>query len=210
MPKRAGKAAESARSTVPVDLALQGGGSHGAFTWGVLDRILEEPWLKIEAISGTSAGAMNGAVLVSGCMQGGAAGARAALDAYWGRVAHAARFSPLQRSPLERHHGKEHRLRPSRADQDLPAPTPRDRHQIPRQLSALVPPHRDRALSDTQRLPECRHRPRDQSGHAYSTLVEPFEKTEQEGLHLSSHRPWSRKRGPPQPALYPSGQPKSR
>ena len=54
------------RDPVLVDLALQGGGSHGAFTWGVLDRLLEEPWLKIEAISGASAGAMNGAVLVSG------------------------------------------------------------------------------------------------------------------------------------------------
>jgi len=85
-----------------VDLALQGGGSHGAFTWGVLDRLLEEPWLKIEAISGTSAGAMNGAVLVSGFMQGGAEGARAALDAYWAQVAGAARFSPIQRSPLDR------------------------------------------------------------------------------------------------------------
>src|SRR5215472_5587280 len=85
-----------------VDLALQRGGSHGAFTWGVLDRLLEEPWLKIEAISGTSAGAMNAAVLVSGFMQDGAEGARAALDAYWGRVAEAARFSPIQRSPLDR------------------------------------------------------------------------------------------------------------
>jgi NTE family protein len=66
------------RAPVLVDLALQGGGSHGAFTWGVLDRLLEEPWLKIEAISGTSAGAMNGAVLVSGFMKGGAAGAREA------------------------------------------------------------------------------------------------------------------------------------
>ena len=102
MPKRTEKAGESPRSTTPVDLALQGGGSHGAFTWGVLDRLLEEPWLKIEAISGASAGAMNGAVLVSGYMQGGAEGARAALDAYWGRVAEAARFSPLQRSPLDR------------------------------------------------------------------------------------------------------------
>ena len=44
-----------------IDLALQGGGSHGAFTWGVLDRILEEPWLQLEGISGTSAGAMNAA-----------------------------------------------------------------------------------------------------------------------------------------------------
>src|SRR5271165_3587341 len=90
------------RDAVLVDFALQGGGSHGAFTWGVLDRLLEEPWLKVEAISGTSAGAMNAAVLVSGWMQGGAEGARAALDAYWKRVAEAARFSPLQRSPLDR------------------------------------------------------------------------------------------------------------
>ncbi len=90
------------RNPVLIDLALQGGGSHGAYTWGVLDRLLEEPWLKIEAISGTSAGAMNGAVLVSGYMQGGAQGAREALDAYWGRVAEAARFSPIQRSPIDR------------------------------------------------------------------------------------------------------------
>jgi NTE family protein len=93
---------EAARENVLVDLALQGGGSHGAFTWGVLDRLLEEPWVKIEAISGTSAGAMNAAVLVSGFMHDGAAGARKALDAYWGRVADAARYSPIQRSPLDR------------------------------------------------------------------------------------------------------------
>jgi len=91
-----------AREPVLVDLALQGGGSHGAYTWGVLDRLLEEPWIRIEAISGTSAGAMNAAVLVSGFMQGGAEGARKALDGYWKRVADAARFSPLQRSPLDR------------------------------------------------------------------------------------------------------------
>ena len=66
-----------------IDLALQGGGSHGAFTWGVLDRLLEEPWLKIDAISGTSAGAMNAAVLADGWTRGGASGARAALEAYW-------------------------------------------------------------------------------------------------------------------------------
>src|SRR5271157_6612600 len=73
-----------------IDLALQGGGSHGAFTWGVLDRLLEEPWLQIEAISGTSAGAMNAAVMVYGYQTGGAAGARAALEAFWRRVSHAA------------------------------------------------------------------------------------------------------------------------
>ena len=68
------------RSPVLVDLALQGGGSHGAFTWGVLDRLLEEPWLEIDGISGTSAGAMNAAVLVYGHQNGGAAGAREALE----------------------------------------------------------------------------------------------------------------------------------
>ena len=84
-----------------VDLALQGGGSHGAFTWGVLDRLLEEPWLGIDGISGTSAGAMNAAVLVDGHAKGGAAGARAALENFWRRVSEAARFSPLRRGPLD-------------------------------------------------------------------------------------------------------------
>ncbi len=90
------------RSTVLIDLALQGGGSHGAFTWGVLDRLLEEPWLQIEAISGTSAGAMNAAVLADGWTKDGAAGARTALAAYWKRVATAAALSPLQRTPVDR------------------------------------------------------------------------------------------------------------
>ena len=94
------------RHTVPIDLALQGGGSHGAFTWGVLDRLLEEPWLQIAAISGTSAGAMNAAVLAHGWVRDGAGGARGALDAYWQRVAQAAAFSPLQRSPVDRLMGR--------------------------------------------------------------------------------------------------------
>jgi NTE family protein len=87
--------------TVLVDLALQGGGAHGAFTWGVLDRLLEEPRLRIEGISGTSAGAMNGAVLAHGHAAGGLKGARAALEGFWQRVARAAMFSPFQRSPLD-------------------------------------------------------------------------------------------------------------
>ena len=62
---------------VLVDLALQGGGAHGAFTWGVLDRLLQEPWLRIDGISGTSAGAMNAAVLADGHAAGGVEGARA-------------------------------------------------------------------------------------------------------------------------------------
>ncbi len=89
------------RDTVSIDLALQGGGAHGAFTWGVLDRLLEESWLKIEGISGTSAGAMNAAALISGYMEGGPQTARAALELFWGRVSDAARLSPLQRSPMD-------------------------------------------------------------------------------------------------------------
>jgi NTE family protein len=89
------------RETVLVDLALQGGGSHGAFTWGVLDRLLEEPWLRIDGISGTSAGAMNAVVLVDGYEKDGCRGAQAALENFWRRVSHAARFSPIRRSPLD-------------------------------------------------------------------------------------------------------------
>ena len=69
----------SDRAPVVVDFALQGGGAHGAFTWGVLDRLLEESWLRIDGISGTSAGAMNAAVLVDGYADKGVDGARAAL-----------------------------------------------------------------------------------------------------------------------------------
>jgi NTE family protein len=94
------------RSPVLIDLALQGGGSHGAFTWGVLDRLLEEPWLRIAGISGTSAGAMNAAVLADGWVDGGAKGARTALESFWQRVSRAAAFSPLQRSPIDRLMGR--------------------------------------------------------------------------------------------------------
>ena len=70
-----------------VTLALQGGGSHGAFTWGVLDRLLEDERIEIEGISGASAGAINAAVLAHGLTTGGRAGAREALKAFWGSVA---------------------------------------------------------------------------------------------------------------------------
>ncbi len=69
-----------------VNLALQGGGSHGAFTWGVLDRLLEDDGFDIEGISGTSAGAINAAVLAAGLMDGGRPGARKALDEFWRRL----------------------------------------------------------------------------------------------------------------------------
>jgi NTE family protein len=84
-----------------VDLALQGGGSHGAFTWGVLDRLLEEEWLTVEGISGTSAGAMNAAVMAAGLATGGRDTAREMLRAFWRKTSEAARFSPLRRGPLE-------------------------------------------------------------------------------------------------------------
>ena len=89
------------RAPVLVDFALQGGGAHGAFTWGVLDRLLEQPWLRIDGISGTSAGAMNAAVLVDGHAKDGADGARAALEKFWRRVSNAALLSPLRRTPLD-------------------------------------------------------------------------------------------------------------
>ena len=91
---------------VLVDLALQGGGSHGAFTWGVLDRLLEESWLRISGISGTSAGAMNAALLADGWTAGGSEGARGELEKFWQRVSQAAAMSPLQRSPLDRLMGR--------------------------------------------------------------------------------------------------------
>lgn len=71
---------------VSVNLALQGGGAHGAFTWGVLDRLLEDDGVEIASISGTSAGAMNGAALKAGMVKGGRAGARAALRDLWERI----------------------------------------------------------------------------------------------------------------------------
>jgi NTE family protein len=89
------------REPLLVDFALQGGGAHGAFTWGVLDRMLEEPWLRIDGVSGTSAGAMNAAVMASAYAKGGAAAAREAMEAFWRRVSRAALFSPFRRGPVD-------------------------------------------------------------------------------------------------------------
>lgn len=72
-----------------LSLALQGGGAHGAYTWGVLDRLLEEGWA-LEGISGTSAGAMNAVALAQGWTTGGAEGARESLSAFWEAVADSA------------------------------------------------------------------------------------------------------------------------
>src|SRR5215813_1555070 len=79
-----------------VNLALQGGGAHGAFTWGVLDRLLEDERLIIDGISATSAGAMNGAIMVHGWQLGGRAGARGLLRRFWRRIAECGEMSPIQ------------------------------------------------------------------------------------------------------------------
>jgi NTE family protein len=85
-----------------VSLALQGGGSHGAFTWGVLDRLLAEQRLEIEGVSATSAGAMNAAVLAQGLTAGGREGAVNALAVFWRRFAELAESSALQPSWYDR------------------------------------------------------------------------------------------------------------
>ncbi|MGH1478029.1 MAG: patatin-like phospholipase family protein [Geminicoccales bacterium] len=93
----------TSKATTPrcISLALQGGGAHGAFTWGVLDRILEDGRINISAISGTSAGAMNAVVLADGMMRDGVDGARACLHEFWKTVSDASRHSPIKRSPID-------------------------------------------------------------------------------------------------------------
>src|SRR5690242_4034343 len=89
-----------------VSLALQGGGAHGAFAWGVLDRLLEDGRLVIEAISGTSAGALNAAALAAGFAQDGAAGARKALERFWLSASEFAPFLPFRRTLADRLAGR--------------------------------------------------------------------------------------------------------
>jgi len=89
------------RNAKAVNLALQGGGSHGAFTWGVLDRLFEDDRIWIEAISGTSAGAMNAVVAAQGMYEGQAEGARKRLADFWAEISRAGQGSPLRRSPFD-------------------------------------------------------------------------------------------------------------
>ena len=94
-PSRQARTASETR-TKTINLALQGGGTHGAFTWGVLDRLLEDDRLDFEGLVATSAGAMNASVMAYGLAAGGREGAKKALTNFWRRVSHAAVFSPLQ------------------------------------------------------------------------------------------------------------------
>ncbi|WIM14175.1 patatin-like phospholipase family protein [Enhydrobacter sp.] len=88
-----------------INLALQGGGSHGAFTWGVLDALIEDGRLSFEAVSGTSAGAMNAAIVLQGWAKGGPDGARKALADFWTELGTFAVASPIRRTPLDRLQG---------------------------------------------------------------------------------------------------------
>ena len=92
--------------TKAVNLALQGGGSHGAFTWGVLDRLLEDGRISFEAISGTSAGAMTAAVVAHGILEAGADGAREALHTFWQAVSREGTKSPILRNPVNQFFGE--------------------------------------------------------------------------------------------------------
>lgn len=93
--------AQKTQKPKPVNLALQGGGAHGAFTWGVLDRFLEDGRLQIAGVSGTSAGAMNAVSLADGFTRNGPEGARAALDHFWRTMSDGAKNSPLKRTPYD-------------------------------------------------------------------------------------------------------------
>ncbi len=85
----------------PINLALQGGGSHGAFTWGVLDCLLEDGRFAIEGVSGTSAGAMNAVCLADGMTANGPEGARQKLHDFWRAVGRNWRWNPVQRTPWD-------------------------------------------------------------------------------------------------------------
>src|SRR3954462_5918652 len=111
------QAPEPSGDTRRLSLALQGGGAFGAFPWGVLDRLLEEGDLELDAISGASAGAINAVLLASGLAKGGPDEARASLGRFWSSVgessarnlflhpelvvATASQLSPYQFNPLE-------------------------------------------------------------------------------------------------------------
>lgn len=85
-----------------INYALQGGGTHGAFTWGILDYLLEDGRLDVEAITATSAGSMNAIILLQGLQNGGNDGARALLETFWTDISKAGTFfSPVQRTPFE-------------------------------------------------------------------------------------------------------------
>lgn len=93
---------EAETTVKTVNLALQGGGAHGAFCWGVLDRLLEDDRVEFDGVSATSAGSMNAVVMAYGLAVGGREGAKKALAGFWRRIGHAGALSPLQPSLWDR------------------------------------------------------------------------------------------------------------
>jgi NTE family protein len=102
MAKNEARASKHAKS---LNIALQGGGSHGTFTWGVLDKIFEDGRIWIDAISGTSAGAMNAVVAAQGMYEGGGAGARSELERFWRAVSRFGESSVIRRNPIDKLQG---------------------------------------------------------------------------------------------------------
>lgn len=101
-PRPTGMADTATANTPTINLALQGGGAHGAFGWGVLDMLLEDGRIEIDGLSATSAGAMNAVVYAYGKMVGGKAHARELLELFWNRVSRAGRTaSPYQQTPFD-------------------------------------------------------------------------------------------------------------
>ena len=93
----------SSASQKAINLALQGGGAHGAFAWGVLDKLIEDGRVEIEALSATSAGAMNAVVMAYGVSIGGMEGARAKLEEFWTEISRAGElYSPVRSMPWEK------------------------------------------------------------------------------------------------------------
>jgi predicted acylesterase/phospholipase RssA len=104
-----------------IKLALQGGGSHGAFTWGVLDRLLEDERVHIAAVSGTSAGAMNAVALADGMARGGPAEARKCLEKFWSAYQRRSSIQPDPTVPFRRLFGE---LEPGRITDLYPDGSP--------------------------------------------------------------------------------------
>lgn len=102
MPEESSPPAPAAGEAPPIGLALQGGGAHGAFTWGVLDRLLESGRFRIEAMSGASAGALNAVVAANGLLARGPDGAREDLERFWRAVGAKAAFTPYNPSFIDK------------------------------------------------------------------------------------------------------------
>lgn len=101
MDKELKQKTEKADGKKHLAIAMQGGGAHGAFTWGVLDRLLQEKDLVVEGVSGTSAGAMNAMSTAQGIIEGGNQGAREFMDRYWSIMSERGRTSPFKPGVLD-------------------------------------------------------------------------------------------------------------